>query len=237
MKFSPILGALLFGVAAIALTGGLGASAIEMKYIAPQLVRPAFNVATILSVSVPLAALVVGAENAQAIGVLSGQGYNPPVNAMTIISGLGGIASGLFGAHNANIAGPMTAICASDEAGEDKEGRYAASVTNSVFFILFGLLASYAMAFINVIPLPLVNLLAGLAMIGVLITSFKDGFGTSKFKLGAFAALIIGVSNITLLYIGAAFWALVIGVVVSLIAEKKDFDESTVEEKSASRNA
>lgn len=236
-KFSPILGALLFGVVAIALTGGLGASTIEMKYIAPQLVKPVFNVATILSVSVPLAALVVGAENAQAIGVLSGQGYNPPVNAMTIISGLGGIASGLVGAHNANIAGPMTAICSSNEAGEDKEGRYAAAVVNGVFFILFGLLASYAMAFIKVIPLPLVNVLAGLAMIGVLINSFKDGFGTNKFKLGAFAALIVGLSNITILHIGAAFWALVIGVVISLIAEKKDFDEATLEEKSALKNA
>ena len=93
------------------------------------------------------------------------------------------------------------------------------------------------MAFIKVIPLPLVNVLAGLAMIGVLINSFKDGFGTNKFKLGAFAALIVGLSNITILHIGAAFWALVIGVVISLIAEKKDFDEVTVEEKSALKNA
>ena len=35
----------------------------------------------------------------------------------------------LVGAHNANIAGPMTAICSSSEAGP-KEGRYVASVVN-----------------------------------------------------------------------------------------------------------
>ena len=46
--------------------------------------------------------------------------YKAPVNAMTVISGFGGIFSGLVGAHNANIAGPMTAICSSSEAGEDK---------------------------------------------------------------------------------------------------------------------
>ncbi|MGD9570244.1 MAG: benzoate/H(+) symporter BenE family transporter, partial [Sedimentibacter sp.] len=138
-NFSPILAALIFGVVAMVATGGFNAESFEIKYIAPQLVIPAFNVATILSVSVPLAALVIGAENAQAIGVLRGQGYKAPVNGMTIISGIGGILSGLVGAHNANIAGPMTAICSSSEAGDDKSGRFGAAFANGVFFMSFGL--------------------------------------------------------------------------------------------------
>jgi len=202
-KISPILGAMLFAVIAIMLTGGLDTSGLDFKYIPPQIVSPKFNVATILSVSVPLAALVVGAENAQAIGVLFGQGYKPPVNAMTVISGIGGMLSGLVGAHNANIAGPMTAICSSDEAGEDKAGRYVASVANGIFFMSFGLVASFAISVIKIIPAPLVSVLAGLAMISVLIGSFKDGFGTSKYKTGAFAALIVGVSGVTFFSIGA----------------------------------
>lgn len=223
-KFSPILAALIFGVVAMIATGGFNAESFDIKYIAPQLVIPAFNVATILSVSVPLAALVVGAENAQAIGVLRGQGYKVPVNAMTVISGIGGILSGLVGAHNANIAGPMTAICSSVEAGDDKSGRFGAAFVNGIFFMSFGLLASFAMGFIKGIPLPLVNVLAGLAMINVLIDSFKDGFGTGHFRMGAFCALVVGASGITILKIGAAFWALLVGVIVSLICEKNDFE-------------
>ncbi|ETA81595.1 benzoate/H(+) symporter BenE family transporter [Youngiibacter fragilis] len=222
-KISPILGAMLFAIIAIMLTGGLDTTGLDFKYIPPQFVAPKFNVATILSVSVPLAALVVGAENAQAIGVLFGQGYKPPINAMTVISGIGGMLSGLVGAHNANIAGPMTAICSSEEAGEDKAGRYAASVANGIFFMSFGLVASFAISVIKIIPAPLVSVLAGLAMISVLIGSFKDGFGTGKYKTGAFAALIVGVSGVTFFSIGAAFWALVVGIVVSLIADRRDF--------------
>lgn len=224
-KFSPILGALLLGVIAMVATGGFNSGSFELRYVAPQIVVPVFNVASILSVSIPLAALVVGAENAQAIGVLKGQGYDVPTNAMTVISGFGGIFSGLVGAHNANIAGPMTAICSSSEAGEDKSGRFAAAFANGIFFMSFGLVASYAMGFIKGIPLPLVNVLAGLAMINVLIDAFKDGFGTGNFRLGSFFAFIVGASGVTVLNIGSAFWALVVGVVVALISEKQDFDK------------
>jgi len=226
-KISPILGALVFGVIAAVATGAFNSGSFDMRYIAPQFVAPSFNIAALLSVSIPLAALVIGAENAQAIGVLRGQGYDVPVNAMTIISGIGGIASGFVGAHNANIAGPMTAICSSTEAGDEKSGRYAAAFANGLFFGTFGLLASYAMGFVQAIPTALVNVLAGLAMISVLIDSFKAAFSTGNFKMGSFFALVVGASGITILHIGAAFWALLIGVVVSLICEKGDFDKES----------
>lgn len=223
-KFPPVLAALIFGLVTAIITGAVNLSTLDFSYIPPQLVAPKFNVNTILSVSVPLAALVIGAENAQAIGVLYAQGYKPPVNAMTVISGIGGIAAGLFGAHNANIAGPMTAICSSEEVG-DKETRYASSFVNGILFASFGLIASIAIIFVTALPSTLINILAGIAMINVLINAFKEGFSSNKFKMGAFTALIIGMSGITILKIGSPFWALLGGVVVSLIVEKKDFDE------------
>lgn len=227
-KFPAVLAALAVGVIVAALAGGFSGDMGSVSYIAPRLVKPAFSGSLILSCSIPLAALVIGAENAQAMGVLKAQGYNVPANGMTVASGIGGIVSGLFGAHNANIAGPMTAICSSDEAGA-KEGRYAASVVNGITFAAFGLVASYAIGFVNLIPVGLTYVLAGLAMINVLIQSFRDAFKTGKYKVGAFFALIVGVSGVSLLNIGSAFWALVFGMVVSLICDYKDFKEAPVE--------
>lgn len=221
-KFPAVLAALVVGVVVALLTGGFSGNMGSVSYIAPRLIKPAFSGSLILSCSIPLAALVIGAENAQAMGVLKAQGYDVPANGMTVASGIGGIVSGLFGAHNANIAGPMTAICASDEAGA-KEGRYAASVVNGITFAVFGLVASYAIGFVNLIPIGLTYVLAGLAMINVLIQSFRDAFKSGKYKVGAFFALIVGVSGISLLHIGSAFWALVFGVVISLICDYKDF--------------
>jgi benzoate membrane transport protein len=228
-KFPPVLSALVLGIIALLVTGGFNFESTTVQYIPPQIIAPQFNVATILSVSVPLAALVIGAENAQAIGVLMAQGYKPPINGMTVISGFGGIASGLVGAHNANIAGPMTAICSSSEAGDDKQGRYTAAVWNGIFFGGFGLISSFAITFIKAVPSALINVLAGLAMINVLLNAFQEGFGTVRFKMGAFFALIIGASGISILSIGSAFWALVGGVVISLICENSDFDKAVAD--------
>ena len=222
-KIPGVLAALVVGVIAAAVTGKFSGDMGGVAYVAPRLVVPAFNGSLILSCSIPLAALVIGAENAQAMGVLKTQGYEPPCNAMTVASGIGGVVSGLFGGHNANIAGPMTAICCSEDAGP-KEGRYVASVVNGLTFALFGLVAAYAIGFVNLIPVGLTYVLAGLAMINVLIQSFKDGFASGKYRTGAFTALAVGASGVSILSIGSAFWALVIGVVVSLIVDKKDFD-------------
>ncbi len=221
-KFPGVLAALIVGVIAAALAGEFSGSTGSLTYIAPRVVAPAFNAKLILSCSIPLAILIIGAENAQAMGVLKAQGYNVPANAMTVVSGVGGIISAFFGSHSSHIAGPMTAICASEDAGP-KEGRYAASFINGLTFAAFGLIASYAVGFIHLIPVGLTYVLAGLAMINVLIQSFRDAFKSGKFKIGAFFALVVGASGVTILGIGSAFWALVIGVVISLICDQKDF--------------
>jgi len=223
-KIPPVLGALVLGTIAAAVRGGLNWSGAEFSFVAPQLLMPQFSPDAIVSIAIPLAILVIGAENAQATGVLMAQNYKPPVNVMTIVSGIGGMITSFFGGHNANIAGPMTAICSSEEAGDNKEGRYAATVVNGVLFGSFGLVASIALAFVAGLPSALINIIAGLAMINVLYSAFHDAFGSKKFKTGAFFALVIAMSGISILKIGAPFWALVGGVIVSYLAETSDFN-------------
>ena len=218
-----VLGALVIGGIAAAVTGSFGAIEGDFGLIAPELVAPAFNIGAILAVGVPLALLVIGAENTQAMGVLMAERYRPPFNAMTIVSGIGGLLAPLFGGHNANIAGPMTAICSSDQAGENKDGRYAATVVNGILFGLFGIFAGIAVALVTALPPELTATLAGLAMIGVLLSAFQSSFSEKRFQLGAFVALVIAMSGVTLFGISAPFWALVGGVLASLLLETKDF--------------
>lgn len=218
-----VLGALVFGGIAAAATGSFGAVEGGFGLTTPELMTPTFSIGAILAVGLPLAVLVIGAENTQAMGVMMSQRYRPPFNAMTIISGIGGVLAPLFGGHNANIAGPMTAICSSDQAGENKDGRYVASVVNGVFFVLFGVLAGVAVALVTALPPELIATLAGLAMIGVLLSAFQSSFGEKRFQLGAFVALVTAMSGVTLFGISAPFWALVGGVLASLLLETKDF--------------
>lgn len=218
----PVLSALVVGLAITWATGSFAAGNAALGFVTPEFTAPAFSIGAFLAIALPLAVLVIGAENAQATGVLMAEGYNPPVNAMTIISGIGGVVAGLVGAHNANIAGPMTAICSSEQAGEDKAGRYTAAVTNGILFGSFGLFAAIAVPLILRLPSPLIMAVAGLAMIGVLISSLQEAFGATRgYQIGAFTALVVAMSNVSLLNISAPFWALLAGVVVSLIADEE----------------
>ncbi|MDN5348441.1 MAG: benzoate rane transport protein [Clostridia bacterium] len=224
-KVSPILGALIVGVIVALLVGGFKFSNVKIVWVLPQIFAPAFSGGAFFAIAIPLAVLVIGAENAQAFGVLTAQGYKAPINAMTIISGIGGIITSFFGGHNANIAGPMTAICSSEEAGENKAGRYAATVVNGILFGGFGLFASLAVPFVKALPSDLVNVLAGLAMIGVLLSAFELAFASKKFRVGAFFALVIAMSGIIIFKISSPFWALIGGVIVSLLVEPQDFEK------------
>lgn len=220
-KLPAALIALIAGIVAGA--GKIRPETTAVEFAGPHLVVPEFTLSAFLGIAVPLAVLVIGAENAQAYGVLKSEGYQPPINAMTVMSGIGGIVTSFFGGHNANIAGPMTAICASDEAGREKAGRYAATVVNGILFGSFGLFASVALAYVQVLPRELVATVAGLAMIGVLVNAFRDAFGANSFRTGAFAALVVGMSGITIAKISAPFWALIIGTLVSYLVEPDDF--------------
>ncbi len=217
----PVLSALVVGLVAALLTGNFGGGDAPIAFVAPEFTAPVFTLDAFLAIAVPLAVLVIGAENAQAIGVLYAEGYRAPVNAMTIVSGLGGMLAGLMGGHNANIAGPMTAICSSDQAGEDRDGRYASTVLNGVLFAAFGIFAGIAVPVIMAFPGPLIGAVAGLAMITVLLSAFQAAFDKDRgYQIGAFVALIVAMSNVSFLNISAPFWALLAGAVVSLLLEK-----------------
>lgn len=220
-KLPAALIALLAGV--VVGIGSIKVTGVSLTFVGPQVFRPEFSLSAFLGIALPLAILVIGAENAQAYGVLVAEGYRPPINAMTVISGIGGIVTGIFGGHNANIAGPMTAICSSEEAGEDKSGRYVATVINGILFGAFGLFAGFAVSLVRALPAELVALVAGLAMIAVLVSAFREAFAPRRFSTGAFASLIVAMSGITIFQISAPFWALLAGVFVSYLVEPMDF--------------
>lgn len=220
-RFPPVLSALIVGLIVTVALGDLQAGEAAIAFVRPEFTAPIFTMGAFFGIAVPLAALVIGAENAQAIGVLMVEGYKPPINAMTIISGIGGILAGLMGGHNANIAGPMTAICSSEQAGADKDKRYGATVVNGILFGGFGLVAGLAVPFIMMLPKALVGVIAGLAMIGVLLSALQSAFGVRLgSQVGAFVAFVVGMSSLNIWGISAPFWALVLGVIASTLADR-----------------
>ena len=223
-KITPVFPALVVGCILTFLTGAGSISAMQTEFMGPIFYMPEFSLSAFIAISIPVAILVVGAENAQAIGVLMSEGYNPPVKTMTVFSGIGGMVACFFGGHNANIAGPMTAICSSDAAGPDKSKRYVASMINGILCLTFGALVCYAISFIKLVPTALVSTIAGLAMINVLLQSLQQAFNPgARFQVGAFIAFAIALSGVNLWNISAPFWSLVGGVLVTVLTDMDSF--------------
>ena len=229
-KIPPVLSALFVAVLLAVFTNEFQFQNAHNAFILPQLIIPTFNFDAILSIGIPLALLIICTENAQAAGVLMAQGYKPPNNAMAIYGSIVGLIGSFFGAHAINIAGPMTAICSAEEVGK-KESRYAAAAVCGGLFSTFGLFAAVVVPLVIAMPSVIVSVIAGLAMLGVLINSLKTAFSDSKFQMGAFFALIIGMSGVNFFNISAPLWAIVGSLFVSLLVEKDHFVWRVKEEK------
>ncbi len=235
-KIPPVLSALVVSILLAIVMNEFNFSNVQSSYVLPQLELPTFSINAIISLSIPLAILIICTENAQTTGILMAKGYKPPISAMAIFGAVFGFIASFFGAHAINTAGPMTAICASDESGK-KEGRYAASASNGVLFACFGVFAALVVPFVIAMPAVIVSTIAGLAMIGVLLSSLKIAFSDTKFQMGAFFAFIIGMSGVNFFHIGAPLWAIVGSVLVSLLIEKKDFERKIKVEKNLKHGA
>ena len=167
-----MVGTLVAVFAASIVMGKLAPIPFDFSIAKPVFAVPAFNIKR-LSIGVPLGLLVVCAENMQAIGVQIEIGKKPPVNAITVISGIGGIIAPFFCGHNCNIAGPMTAWAGSDDCGEvDK--RYVAAVWCGIAFALTGIFAKFTMGLLAAIPAEALNMVVSLTLIGMIIGGLQN---------------------------------------------------------------
>jgi benzoate membrane transport protein len=74
----------------------------------PQIQFPEFNIKSFLSISLPLALVILSNDGAVAIGALEQNNYRTPMNQIIFSSGLFSIITSFFGGQSANIAGMAT---------------------------------------------------------------------------------------------------------------------------------
>jgi benzoate membrane transport protein len=222
-RIPPVLTALVAGVSMVTALGQADWSALTLRLARPQIVAPAFSPAAALELVIPLVLMVIAVQNVQGLAALWAAGYRPPVRGLTVAVGLGSLVSAVAGGHSACIAGPSTAIVSGPAAGPPPR-RDAASVVLGLVWIATGLVAPAATSITRVVPRPLVDVLAGLALLPPMAQFFRHAFG-GRFPLGALAAFLVTTSGLVLFRIAAPFWGLVAGAAVSLAVEREDFSE------------
>jgi benzoate membrane transport protein len=168
---------------------------------------------------VPLAVTVLAAQNAQGIAILRKNKHNPPINSITAVCGGASLITALFGAVSTCLTGPVNAILSSS--GKIHQ-QYTAAIVICSLAILFGIYAPLFTKLMLATPSAFIATLAGLALLRVLQTSFKDSFGGS-FTLGALISFLVTIVDQSIFNIGAPFWGLVCGFFTSWLLEREDF--------------
>jgi benzoate membrane transport protein len=167
----------------------------------------------------PLVVTVLVVQNGQGVAVLQAAGHSAPINAATFACGVGSIVTAFVGTVSTCLTGPTNAIISS--AGE-RERHYTGGLVVGVLALAFGLLSPFFTRLMLATPPAFIATLAGLAMLRVLQVAFVTSFG-GRFTLGALVTFLVTVTDLAIFNVGAAFWGLVAGVVVSLMLEREDF--------------
>jgi benzoate membrane transport protein len=162
--------------------------------------------------------MAVGIGNVQGIGMLLSKGYPAPVDRLTVVVGVNSVVNAIFGGHPSTVARNGVAILASEDAGP-REQRYVANLVASLFALFLGFSATTAATLLDVLPMSLVVALAGLAILTAFLEALQRSF-TGDLPMGALFAFGIAASPLTLFGVGSAFWALVGGMLASLVVER-----------------
>ena len=203
-------------VAVIAVLISAGTDWLGQASIAPQLafVTPSFDLFTVLSLGLPLFIVTMAGQNVPGFVVLSNNGYQPPARFALVGTGLGSLGAGLFGGHAINMGAITAAIMAGPESHPDPDRRWIATLTNGLLYIPLGLAAGVAVALVSAAPAILITAVAGLAVLGALITSVVNALEEPAHRVAAIVTFLIVASGIVVAGIGSAFWGLLAGGIV-----------------------
>lgn len=220
-RIPAVLPAVVAGVVAAGLTGGLAAPPAELALPAPALTLPVFSLGAIVTAAPVIVALVTLQTNAPSVVFLRAQGYEPPERVLTLVSG-GGIAlASVFGPVAVSLSLPATALTAGPDAGE-RALRHRAALLAAGAAVLIAALAGYA-ADLPTLVADAVTII-GLAVVGVFASALQQVVA-GPLTLGLLFAFGIAVSDLSLLGLGAFFWALVLGVGVSRLVEPRAWQQ------------
>lgn len=220
--FAPrwaVPGALVAAVVVMAIDGAF--SQVDAVQAVPSLslVTPNDSWTAALGLAVPLFLVTMTSQNIPGMAVMASFGYRPPLSPMLTYTGAATTAGAFAGGHAINLAAITAALVAGPDAGHDRARRWVAGLTCGIGYIAFGPLSALVTAVAEAAPARLVAGIAGLALIGTLAASARAALEADASRLAAALTFVVAASGLTLGGIGAAFWALVAGVVVTLLQQ------------------
>lgn len=201
----------------LAMTTQLPPGTFDGAWPALMPVMPVFTLDAIVRIALPLYVVTMASQNLPGIAVMKSNGFSLRPAPLFGLTGLASAATALFGGPASNLAAITAAICAGPEAHPEPDSRWPAPVAAGFTYILFGLTASLAAAFIAASPPLLIQAVAGLALFSSLAAALAAALADEQNRLPAILTFVTTASGITIVGVGAPFWGLVGGIVLMMV--------------------
>ncbi|GAA3990086.1 benzoate/H(+) symporter BenE family transporter [Allokutzneria multivorans] len=212
-----VLAALALGVLASALSGGLRVSGLGVELASPLWTTPAFDLAAVIGIGVPLFAVTMASQNAPGLAVLRASGHRADDRLLVGGTGLASLAMAPFGGHAVNLAAITAAICTGEEAHPDAKKRYPAGVFCGLLYLVVGVFGATLLGVFTALPKELVAAIAGVALLGALMSGLAGAMALPEYREPALVTFLVTASGMSLFGIGSAFWGLVFGLIAHLV--------------------
>jgi benzoate membrane transport protein len=203
--------AVVVTVLIIALTTDVSMSEFGSLWPQPILIAPVFNLPALIGIALPLFIVTMASQNVTGIAVLGANGYRPDPGPLFRDTGIFTLLAAPFGGHAINLAAITAALCAGPEAHPDPARRWWAAATAGFIYILFGLLAGIATAFLTASPPILIKAVAGLALLGAFAAALMGAVAEPRDREAAIVTFVVTASGLTFFGISGAFWGLIAG--------------------------
>ncbi|MCC6469756.1 MAG: benzoate/H(+) symporter BenE family transporter, partial [Alphaproteobacteria bacterium] len=182
------------------------------------LVTPEFSLTAVIGVAVPLFIVTMASQNIPGMAVLNINGYRPEAGPLFRVTGIFTLLSAPFGGHAVNLAAITAALCAGPDADPEPARRYWASVIAGAVYVVLGLLAGAATAFISASPPILIEAVAGLALLGAFGSALLGAVTAAEDREAAIVTFVVTASGLSFFSISGAFWGLVAGGAIMALA-------------------
>jgi len=197
------------------------AGSLPLPGFAFQLTVPVFTWAGAVGVAVPLWLVTMASQNVAGAAVLGSFGYRVPWRESLTVTGAATVLGAPLGGHAINLAAISAALSASPDAGHDPAGRWRAATTGGVAAIVLGGISATVTALVVTGPAGLLAAAAGLALMGTLGSSAAGALGQAAGREAAVVTFLVAASGISVAGIGAAFWALLAGLLVRWVTVRR----------------
>ena len=219
-----------FALALVLIVGVAVADGSGVSVQAPTLsfTAPIFDWAAVVGLGLPLYVVTMAAQNVPGVAVLAAAGYRVPWRQTLLLTGAGTVAGAGAGAHAVNLAAITAALPASAEAHPDPERRWIAAATAGVAYLALAPAAATLAGLMAQAPPGVIESVAGLALVGTLAASLAAATADPAERMPAVAAFLVAAGGVSIMGIGAAFWALIAGLVLRLVLRPRTRQTSPV---------